>query len=81
MKLPDEILNKIFLYLSSPTADIMKPHIKSYELYSKCISKRFDTMPFVEFMSVNAIYLDFTSKRHLREKSQVLNMFISSGSY
>lgn len=81
MKLPDEILNKIFLYLSNPTADIMKPHIKAYEQYSKCISRRFDTMSFIEYMAVNAIYLDFTSKRHIREKNQVLNMFISSGSY
>ncbi len=76
-KLPDEILNKIFMYLSSPTVDIMKPHIKAYEKYSKCISKRFDIMSFVEYMSVNAIYLDYTSKRHLREKNQVLKMFIS----
>ena len=81
MKLPDEILNKVFLYLSSPTADIMKPHIKSYELYSNYIFRRFDTMSFVEYMSVNAIYLDFTSKRHLREKNQLLNVFISPGHY
>ena len=74
-KLPDEITNKIFLYISSPTADIIKPHIKAYEQYSKCISKRFDTMSFVEYMSVNAIYLDYTSKRHLREHNKVLQMF------
>lgn len=76
-KLPDEILNKIFLYLSSPTADIMKPHIKAYEQYSKCVFSSFDTMSFIDFMSVNAIYLDYTSKRHLREKKQILNVFLS----
>ena len=75
MKLPDEILNKIFLYLSSPTANIIKPYIKAYEQYSKCVFFNFDTMSFVEFMSVNAIYLDYTSKRHLQEKNQILNMF------
>ena len=74
-KLPDEIINKIFLYISSPTADIMKPHIKSYEQYAKCIFANFDTMSFVEYMSVNAIYLDYTSKRHLREHNKVLQMF------
>jgi hypothetical protein len=74
-KLPEEIINKIFMYMSSPTADIMKPHIKAYNQYAKVISNRFDTMPFIEFMSVNAIYLDFTSKRHLRENNQILQMF------
>ena len=33
-------------------------------------------MTFAEFMSVNAIYLDFTSKRHLREKNAILKMFL-----
>ena len=28
-KLPEEIINKITMYMSSPTADIMKPHIKA----------------------------------------------------
>ena len=76
MTLPEDILNNVCMYLSSPTAAIMKPHIQAYEQYSKVISNRFDTMPFVEFMSVNAIYLDFTSKRHLREKNTILNMFL-----
>ena len=57
--LPEEIINKIFTYMSSPTADIMRPQMQAYNLYTKVISKRFDIMPFVEFMSVNAIYLDF----------------------
>ena len=74
-KLPEEVINKIFMYMSSPTADIMKPHIKAYNQYAKVISNRFDTMPFIEFMSVNAIYLDFTSKRHLRENNQILQIF------
>jgi hypothetical protein len=74
-KLPEEIINKIFMYMSSPTADIMKPHIKAYNQYAKVISNRFESMSFIEFMSVNAIYLDFTSKRHLRENNQILQMF------
>ena len=76
-KLPDEMLNKIFLYLSSPTADIMKPHIKAYKHYSKCVFSNFDTMSFVEFMSVNAVYLDYTSKRHMRDKKHILKVFLS----
>ena len=75
VKFPDEILNKIFMYVSSPSAEIMKPYIKSYEQYAKCIFSNFDTMSFVEYMSVNAIYLDYTSKRHLREHDKVLQMF------
>ena len=76
-KLPDDILSKIFMYLSSPTADLMKPYIKSYKQYEKCVFSNFDTMTLVEYMSVNSIYLDYTSKRHLRERNQVLKMFIS----
>ena len=76
MKLPEELLNKICMYLSSPTADIMKPHIQAYVRYSRIISNRFETMPFIDFMTVNATYLDFTSKRHLREKNIILKMFL-----
>ena len=74
-KLPEEIINKIFMYMSSPTADIMKPHIQAYKQYAKVISNRFEIMSFPEFMSVNAIYLDYTSKRHIRENNKVLQMF------
>jgi hypothetical protein len=76
MKLPEELLNKICMYLSSPTADIMKPHVQAYDQYSRIISNRFETMSFIKFMTVNAIYLDFTSKRHIREKNAILKMFI-----
>ena len=76
MTLPEEVLNKICMYLSSPTAALMKPHIQAYKQFSKVISNRFETMTFAEFMSVNAIYLDFTSKRHLREKNTILKMFL-----
>ena len=75
--LPEEIVNKIFTYISSPTADIMRPQIQAYNLYAKVISKRYELMPFVEFMSVNAIYLDLTSKRHLREQNRILKTFIN----
>jgi len=75
MKLPEELLNKICMYLSSPTAAIMKPHIQAYDQYSKVISNRFETMPFIDFMTVNATYLDFTSKRHIREKKAILKIF------
>ena len=75
-KLPEEIINKITMYMSSPTADIMKPHIKAYNQYAKVIlSNRFDSMSFIEFMSVNAVYLDYTSKRHLRENNKILQIF------
>ena len=63
--------------MSSPTAAIIKPHIQAYKQYAKVISNRFEIMSFPEFMSVNAIYLDFTSKRHIRENNKVLQM--SSG--
>ena len=75
MKLPEDILNKICMYLSSPTAALLKPHIQAYKQYSKVISNRFETMTFAEFMSVNATYLDFTSKRHIREKKAILKIF------
>jgi hypothetical protein len=75
MKLPDELLNKICMYLSSPTADIMKPHVQAYDQYSRIISNRFETMSFIKLMIVNATYLDFTSKRHIREKKAILKMF------
>ena len=74
-KLPDEIINTIFLYMSSPTSTIMKPHIKSYETYCQWIPIALGRMDFDEFMMVNAMYLDHTSKRHLRERNQILNMF------
>ena len=77
IKLPDEILSKIFTYISSDTADIIKPYIKSYEVYSSWFSPRYDRMPFDEYMMTNAMYLDFTSKRHLRDRSQSLKLYIS----
>ena len=60
--LPEEIIMKICTNLPSPTADIMKPYIKSYNKYSEWISYRYDTMTFPECMSVNAQHLDFTRK-------------------
>ena len=75
VKFPDEILNKIFMYVSSPSAEIMKPHIKSYEKYCQLIPPALGRMDIDEFMMVNAMYLDHTSKRHLRERNQILNMF------
>ena len=63
------------MYLSSPTAALLKPHIQAYKQYSKVISNRFETMTFAEFMIVNATYLDFTSKRHIREKKAILKIF------
>ena len=75
VKFPDEILNKIFMYVSSPSADIMKPHIRSYENYCQMIPPTLGRMDFDEYMMVNAMYLDHTSKRHLRERNQILNMF------
>ena len=75
MKLPEELLNKICMYLSSPTAALLKPHIQAYKQYSKVISNRFETMTFAEFMIVNATYLDFTSKRHIREQKAILKIF------
>ena len=77
IKLPDEVINRIFSYLSSPTSIIMKPHIESYDNYCGWISERFGRMPFSEYMMVNAMYLDFTSKRHIRENNNILKMFIS----
>jgi len=75
VKFPDEILNKIFMYVSSPSAEIMKPHIKSYEKYCQMIPPALGRMGFDEYMMVNAMYLDHTSKRHLRERNQILKMF------
>ena len=77
VKLPDEILNKLFMYLSSPTAVIMKPYIQSYEKYCEWVSPAYGRMEFDEYMMVNAMYLDFTSKRHIREHKAVLKMFMS----
>ena len=73
---PDEVINVIFSYLSSPTSIVMKPHIESYDNYCGWISEKFDRISFSEYMMVNAMYLDFTSKRH-RETNNILKMFIS----
>jgi len=77
IKLPDEVINIIFSYLSSPTSIIMKPYIESYDNYCGWISEKFDRMSFSEYMMVNAMYLDYTSKRHSRENAKILKMFIS----
>ena len=77
VKFPDEILNKIFMYVSSPSAEIMKPHIKSYDNYCQLVPPALGRMDFDEYMMVNAMYLDHTSKRHIRERKVILNMFIS----
>jgi hypothetical protein len=55
----------------------MRPQIQAYDLYAKVISKRYELMPFNEFMYANAIYVDLTSKRHLREQSRILKTFIN----
>jgi hypothetical protein len=75
-KLPDEIINKIFLYMSTPTATIMKPYIKSYETYCQWIPPALGRMGFEEYMMVNAMYLDHTSKRHIRERKFILQLII-----
>jgi len=75
VNLPDEILNKIFMYVSSPSALIMKPHIKSYERYCELVPPAFGRMDFDEFMMINAMYLDHTSKRHMRERNAILKLF------
>ena len=76
VKLPDEILSNIFTYISSNTATIMKPYIKVYNVYSSWVSPRYGRMPFDEYMMTNAMYLDYTSKRHLRDRSQALKLYI-----
>ena len=73
--LPNEVINHLLKYVSTPSSDMMKPYIISYNKYTNWISNRFDCMSFPEYMSVNAQYLDFTSKRHIREKERVLKMF------
>ena len=75
VKFPDEILNKIFMYVSSPSAEIMKPHIKSYDNYCQLVPPALGRMDFNEYMVVNAMYLDHTSKRHIRERSAILKLF------
>jgi hypothetical protein len=74
-KLPYEIINKIFMFMSSPTSIIMKPHIKAYAKYCELIPPSLGRMDFDEFMKVNAMYLDHTSKRHIRESRAILKMF------
>jgi hypothetical protein len=74
-QLPDEIINKIFMFMSSPTSIIMKPHIKAYEKYCELVPPSLGRMDFDEFMVVNAMYLDHTSKRHIRERRALLKMF------
>jgi len=75
VKFPDEILNKIFMYISSPSAEIMKPHIKSYDNYCQLVPPALGRMDFNEYMVVNAMYLDHASKRHIRERSAILKLF------
>jgi len=76
-KLPNEILSKIFTSVSSPLADIMNPYIQSYSQYASWFSDRFETVTLAEYMFVNAIYLDYTSKRHIRAQTRILKMFFS----
>ena len=37
--LPNELINNIFLYTSHPVADLIKPYIKSYDVYLKWLEK------------------------------------------
>jgi hypothetical protein len=53
----------------------MKPHIKSYERYCELVPPALGRMEFDEFMMVNAMYLDYTSKRHMRERYAILKLF------
>ena len=74
-KLPVEIINEIFRYLSHPVADLIRPHINEYEKYQSYLYYRCDIMDFTEFMMVNALYLDQTSKVHIRLRKNILNCF------
>ena len=74
-KLPIDIERKIFSYLSHPIADILRSHINEYEKYKSYLCYRCDIMDFTEFMMVNAMYLDQTSKVHIRIRKNILNCF------
>ena len=74
-KLPIDIERKIFSYLSHPIADILRPHINECDKYKSYLCYRCDIMDFTEFMMVNAMYLDQTSKVHIRMRRNILNCF------
>ena len=74
-KLPIEIKREIFRYVSHPIADLIRPHINEYEKYKGYLHYRHDIMDFTEFMMINAMYLDQTSKVHIRFKKNILNCF------
>ena len=73
--LPAEIINEIFRYLSHPVADLIRPHINEYEKYRSYMYYSHGVMDFTEFMMVNALYLDQTSKVHIRLRNNILNCF------
>ena len=74
-KLPLEIQHKIFLYMSHPIADLFRPYINEYNRYGSYLHYRCDIMDFTEFMMINAMYLDQTSKVHIRIRKNILNCF------
>ena len=74
-KLPIEIERYIFRYVSHPVADLIRPHINEYNRYASYLHYRHDIMDFTEFMMVNAMYLDQTSKVHIRFRKNIFNCF------
>ena len=74
-KLPIEIQQKMFLYMSHPIADLIRPHINEYEKYKSYLYYKCDIMDFTEFIVINALYLDQTSKVHIRFRKNILNCF------
>ena len=74
-KLPIENERYIFLYVSHPVADLIRPHINEYEKYQSYLHYRYDIMDFTEFMLVHALHFDQTSKVHIRFKNYIRNYF------
>jgi hypothetical protein len=51
MKLPEEIVNKIYSFMSHPTADVMRPKIEAYKYEEDYVEDWvfFDPLPFHEW--------------------------------
>ena len=74
-KLPIEIKEKMFRYVSHPISDLIRPHINEYNRYGSYLHYRRDIMDFTEFMMINALYFDQTSKIHIRFRKKIINYF------
>ena len=73
--LPKEIINKIFLYHSHPVADLIKPYIKSYDIYLRWLERTVieNSLSFGQYMSITSHFIDLKTEIHQKRLNRIWN--------